>query len=117
LRLFSGIMTDLPTAAGQMLIALDFYLGPVTEAVVVGDLRDEGVRHALRLLQEGFRPHQVVAHRPADPAAAELAEKTVPLLAGRSPAGTVTTYLCRNLSCQAPIVGVEGLKQALVSGQ
>ena len=37
LRLFAGLMEEHPTATGQMLIALDFDLGPVEEYAVVGD--------------------------------------------------------------------------------
>src|SRR5262249_8373761 len=37
LRLFQGLMANSPTAAGQMLIALDFYLGPVQEFAVAGN--------------------------------------------------------------------------------
>jgi uncharacterized protein len=108
LRLFRGVMADMPAAAGQMLIALDFQLGPVTEVVVVGERPD--VRPAVALLTRGFRPHQMLAWRPAEPAAAALAEKSIPLLVGREPRGLVTTYVCRNFTCAAPIVGVEGLE-------
>jgi len=34
MRLFGAVMTELPTAAGQMLIALDFYLGRAKEIAV-----------------------------------------------------------------------------------
>jgi uncharacterized protein len=102
------VMADMPAAAGQMLIALDFQLGPVTEVVVVGERPD--VRPAVALLTRGFRPHQMLAWRPAEPAAAALAEKSIPLLVGREPRGLVTTYVCRNFTCAAPIVGVEGLE-------
>ena len=37
LRLAQGLMEQHPTAAGQMLLALDFYLGPTPEIVIVGD--------------------------------------------------------------------------------
>jgi uncharacterized protein YyaL (SSP411 family) len=115
LRLFRGIMAEAPAAAGQMLIGLDFYLGPVAQVVVVGDLADEEVRQALRLLRRDFRPHQVLAWRPADATVAEAAAHAVPLLAGRTPHGVVTTYICENFTCQAPVVGVQDLREALSS--
>src|SRR5262249_20360130 len=37
LRLYRGLLGSHPLATGQMLIALDFFLGPVTEFAVVGD--------------------------------------------------------------------------------
>jgi uncharacterized protein YyaL (SSP411 family) len=107
LRLFRGVIAEMPAAAGQMLIALDFHLGPVSEVVVVGDRAN--VTPAFALLTRGFRPHQMLAWRPADPTAAAAAEQCIPLLVGRLPLGPVTTYVCRDFSCEAPIVGVEGL--------
>ncbi len=99
LQLFRGLMADMPAAAGQMLIALDFYLGPVVEAVVVGEMDTPAVRQALALLRGGFRPRQVLTWRGADDAGAEQAEKHVPLVVGRSAKGDVTTYLCRDFTC------------------
>ncbi len=102
LHLFSGLMARSPMAAGQMLIALDFQLGPVKEIAVVGDAANPEVIAVLRRLRRPFRPHQVVAWQaPDDPAAAAL----VPLLKDRAALGAVTTYVCANFTCQAPIVG------------
>jgi hypothetical protein len=40
-------------------------------------------------------------------------EKVVPLLAGKTSQGAVTTYICQNFTCQAPLVGVEALRNKL----
>jgi uncharacterized protein YyaL (SSP411 family) len=110
LRRFRGLLASSPMAAGQMLIALDFHLGPVDEVAVVGVAGSDAVRAALRLVRGPFRPHQVVAFTSgSDPAA----ERIVPLLAGKTALGAVTTYLCREFTCQAPLVGVEALRAAL----
>jgi uncharacterized protein YyaL (SSP411 family) len=112
LQLFRGMMAQMPAAAGQMLIALDFYVGPVAEIVVVGDHASAEVEQALQMLSRGFRPHQVLAWRgPAD----SQAEQAVPLLAGRTAQGAVTTYICRNFTCEAPLVGLDALKKRLES--
>ena len=44
-----------------------------------------------------------------------MAEKEVPILAGRTPQGAVTTYICRNFTCQAPLVGVQALEKVLAA--
>jgi uncharacterized protein len=113
LKLFAGLMASSSSAAGQMLIALDYYLGPVQEyAVVVADAASEESAEALRLIRQRCQPNKVVALR-------SLLEPTMPpalgLLEGKSPMGQVTTYICRDFSCQAPLVGLEALKQALSS--
>jgi uncharacterized protein YyaL (SSP411 family) len=110
LRLYRGLLTEHPLAAGQMLIALDFHLGPVAEVAVVGDPQAEETRRVLRALRSGFRPHQVVALKAPGAAAPE---NLLPLLADKEARGPVTTYVCRDFTCQAPLVGADAAEQAL----
>jgi uncharacterized protein YyaL (SSP411 family) len=111
LQLFRGVMAELPTAAGQMLIALDFYLGPVQEIVVVGDQQSADFQQALRLLRQRFQPHQVLAARGVDEPDGDTAQ-LLPLLKDRPARGDVTTYVCSNFACAAPVVGLEALEKA-----
>ncbi len=100
LEAFRGLITDNPAAAAQMLIALDWHLGPVREVTVIGDAPD-----LLHKLQSEFHPRQLLAfHNPAsgEPPAINA------LLRGKTMIdGQVTTYICRNYQCDAPIVGEE----------
>src|SRR5207237_9649058 len=113
LRLYRGLLLEHPLAAGQMLIALDFHLGPVAEVAVVGEPQAEDTRRVLRALRTGFRPHQRVAL--TAPGAA-VPEDVLPLLAGKEAQGAVTTYVCRDFTCQAPLVGAEAAEAALRAG-
>jgi uncharacterized protein YyaL (SSP411 family) len=112
LRLFHDLLANRPFVAGQMLIALDFYLGPVQEFVVVGDPAAAETKEALRALRSRFLPDRVLAFRPATGTDGEL-EQLVPLLAGKTAAGAVTTYICENFACQTPLVGSAALQAAL----
>jgi uncharacterized protein YyaL (SSP411 family) len=110
LQLFRGLMAQAPTAAGQMLVALDFQLGPVEEFAVVGP--SSKAVEAAKLIQSGFRPRKVVAGRTTQ-AAAESG-KLIPLLSDKAaPEGEVATYICRNFTCQQPLVGLAALRTAL----
>jgi hypothetical protein len=40
-------------------------------------------------------------------------EELLPLLEGKTAQGTVTTYVCENFACQAPLVGAEAVQAAL----
>jgi uncharacterized protein YyaL (SSP411 family) len=110
MQAFRGVLESAPAAAGQMLLALDFHLGPVREVAVIGDPQGTEVRQVLRALHGKFRPHDVVAGRSAADARADA---TVPLLQGKTAQGPVTTYLCRDFACQAPLVGVDAATAAL----
>jgi uncharacterized protein YyaL (SSP411 family) len=112
LRLYRGLLAGHPMAAGQMLVALDFYLGPVREFAIVGDPDAEETRRVLRAIRSGFRPNRVVAFKPAA-GDARAVEKVVPLLAGKSGRETVATYVCENFTCQAPLVGAAAVEAAL----
>jgi uncharacterized protein YyaL (SSP411 family) len=108
LGLYSRLMAEHPSAVGQMLVALDFHLGPVQEIAVVGDGSSEDTRRVLRAIRGGFRPNKVVAF--LQPGAAAPAE--IPLLADKKgSAGQVTTWICQNFTCQAPLVGAEAAEQ------
>ncbi len=111
LKLYAGLLTEHPMAAGQMLIALDFYLGPVQEFAIVGDPTADDTQRVLRVIRRGFRPNAVVALQ--SPATGAQAEEMIPLLAGKKAGGPVTTYICENFACQAPVVGAEALEVAL----
>ncbi len=107
-----ALLEQAPTAAGQSLIALDFLLAPTREFAVIGadDHQEfEAVMSQISLL---FLPHKVVAPSPG-PVSADLAE-IVPLLASRPTVDNrTTTYICERFACQAPVVGVEGITEAL----
>jgi uncharacterized protein YyaL (SSP411 family) len=112
LRLFRNLMATSPMAAGQMLIALDFYLGPVQEFAVIGDTAEPATQRVIHTIQRGFRPNKVVALKSPGPAIPGI-DRLLPLLADKTAAGPVTSYICRNFACQAPLVGAEALEKAL----
>jgi uncharacterized protein YyaL (SSP411 family) len=110
LKLYGGVMGEHPSAVGQMLVALDFYLGPTREIAIVGDPGDPETTRALRAVRSGFRPNQVVAL--LAPGATVPSE--VPLLVDKVPVnGKVTVYVCENFVCQAPLTGAEQVERAL----
>jgi uncharacterized protein YyaL (SSP411 family) len=105
-------MASSPLAAGQMLVALDFYLGPVQEFAIVGDAGAADTQKVLHLIRGGFRPNKVVAVQAALGKETE-AQKKLPLLDGKTARGKVTTYICRDSTCQEPLIGVEAVEKAL----
>jgi uncharacterized protein len=115
LQLFRGLMESSPLAAGQMLLGLDFCLGPTEEVVIVGDPRAAPTRQVLASLHGKFRPNHVLATRFAGDELGwdKSVEATLPLLQDKTALGPVTTYLCRDYACQAPLVGAEEAVKAL----
>jgi uncharacterized protein YyaL (SSP411 family) len=111
LRGYRALMAEHPAASGQMLVALDFHLGPVEEVAVIGAAGDDETRKVLAAIRAAFRPNRVVAlHDPADGSPPAF----IPLLKERPMVnGTVTTYVCENYACQAPLVGADAVVNAM----
>ncbi len=102
-RSFSTLIAASPTAHTQLLIALDFALGPSYEIVIAGDPKADGTRELLRALQGRFVPNRVVLLRPT--AGDELSEivEIAPFLQGMEGFSNETTaYVCRNYQCDLP---------------
>jgi uncharacterized protein YyaL (SSP411 family) len=102
-----GLMAENPLAAAQMLLALDFHLGPAQEIAIVGEPGNEETKRVLRVFRKSFRPHQVLALRKPD-----ADDGGIGLLEDKSAQGTVTTYICQNFTCEAPLVGAEAVEKA-----
>jgi uncharacterized protein YyaL (SSP411 family) len=101
-RTFSNAVSQSPGAFPQLMIALDFALGPSYEVVIVGDPDAEDTKAMVNTLQTTFAPNKVVLFRPADQATADiinLAEFTKDL---SSLDGKATAYVCRNFHCELP---------------
>jgi uncharacterized protein len=103
LRGYRETMAEHPAAAGQMLIALDFYLGPVQEIAIIGKASDPDTRFAIGVIRMAFRPNSVLAfHDPSSGSAPDF----IPLLKDKPVVnGKVTVYVCENFACKAPLVG------------
>jgi len=113
LRGYRETMAEHPAASGQMLIALDFYLGPVQQIAVVGSAQAEETRRALTAIHRAFRPNRVIAFH--DPATGAPPAELAALFEGKEAVGgAVTVYVCENFACQAPLVGAEAVEKQFV---
>ncbi len=111
------VMERMPTAVGQMLIALDFYLGPSSELVLVGGADEGANQESIAALQKSFLPRAVMACRnPAGPAETARSQLLNPLFTGRETRrAEPVLYICQNFTCQAPIIGVKQIQSAIAN--
>ena len=100
-----------PLGFGHWLQALSYALSKPREIAIVGDPEAADTRALLGVVHSGYRPFQVVALGAPNPERAQ-----VPLLLHRSLVrGHAAAYVCRALSCQAPVVRPEELEVQLES--
>ncbi len=104
-------MAEHPSALSQMLIALDFFIGPARELAIVGDPAAPDTQALLAVVNQTFRPNLVLAVAAPDDSAAESA---IPLLQDRPQReGTATAYVCQGFVCQQPVTSPEALAAQL----
>ncbi len=110
------ILQRAPTAAGQMLLALDRHLGPAHELVLVGDRAHDDVKNAVAAIQRRYLPRAVFAVRDsasADPTAARSSHLGNIFTGKESPNGQPVLYVCQNFACQSPAVGLAAIEAQL----
>jgi uncharacterized protein YyaL (SSP411 family) len=109
LRGYRDTMAEHPAASGQMLIALDFHLGPVQQIAIVGGAQAGDTQRAIAVIRKKFNPNRVIAFH--DPVTGTPPAELASLFAGKEAVGgAVTVYVCENFACQAPLVGAEAVE-------
>ncbi|MBL7224093.1 MAG: thioredoxin domain-containing protein, partial [Candidatus Brocadiae bacterium] len=106
-RAFSKGVARAPVAHTQLLVALDFGVGPSHEVVIAGKSEAADTEAMVRALRTQFLPNTVVLLRPTgsdDPPITRIATFTK---AQVSVNGKATAYVCRNGACERPQTSVE----------
>jgi uncharacterized protein len=101
LRAFRGLLSEQPFSVAQMLTALDWHLGPTEQVAIIGEPTATDTQRVLRAARQSYAPLRLVAAR------APRADSTIPWLQDKSGGDIVTTYVCRDFVCAAPLVGAE----------
>jgi uncharacterized protein len=100
-----------------MLIALDLYLGPFSELVLIGGTNETVNHESIAAMQKSFLPRTVIAYRNlAAPQKAQISRSLDPLFAGRETLqAEPSLYVCQDFTCQAPIIGLAQIKSAIAN--
>jgi uncharacterized protein YyaL (SSP411 family) len=112
LKAHSSIMKESPTASGQMLVALDLWLGPSYEVIVMGGHDDDQNRDLKARLQQLFAPNCLLAYR--DGRRATIESPLEQLFQDRAAIhGHPTAYICQQQTCREPVSGVDAILEAM----
>ena len=113
LRGVRQLMMTFPTAAGQWLGALDFYLSRVKEIVIVGERGDGDTDALLGEVYRHYIPNRVLLGATEG----DDANNGLPLFADRRRIdGAATAYLCENYVCQLPVTDPQAFARQLAEG-
>ncbi len=98
LQFFSGDIAAEPTAYPQMLVALDFQIGPSYEITIAGSREESFVKAALQEIYLRFIPNKIIM---LDETGQRLVE------------GKAALYICRGRACERPVTKIEDLGKVL----
>jgi uncharacterized protein YyaL (SSP411 family) len=113
IRAFSKQVADQPMAYTQLLIALDFMIGPSQEIVVAGDPSLANTQAMIHAVQRSFLPNKVLLLRLQGVKGKQLASLFPFVEAMSSINNQPTVYVCENYACKTPIKDVDTLKTML----
>jgi len=100
---FARIFGSMPSAAPQMLAALDFALTPPRQIVIAGERGAADAKALAAAARKGFHPNQVWMLADGGDGQALLARKSEAISAMKPVGGKAALYLCENFSCRAPV--------------
>lgn len=112
-RAFSGQIKDVPSGYAQLMVALDFVIGPSYEIVIVGNLQSEDTGEMLKAVRERFIPNKVVILKPDKNGSSEIVNLAKFTKDQKSIDGKATAYVCLNYSCRMPTTDVVKMLELL----
>ena len=101
-RAFSKAVEQSPSAHTQLMVAVDFAIGPSYEVVIAGDSDVEDTRAMVKALRTHFVPNKIVLFRPNEEESPDITRLAEYAKYQSSIDGKATAYVCLNYSCKLP---------------
>jgi len=113
---FSAYVAQRPRGYTQMLIALDYAIGPSAQIVLAGNPGDAATRAMVDAVAERFLPNKVVLVRQSGKKGEELVRLAPFLETQTALDGQTTAYVCQNHACSLPTTDVSKMMTLLAEG-
>jgi uncharacterized protein YyaL (SSP411 family) len=115
-RAFSRSVEQSPSAHTQLMVALDFGLGPCYEVVIAGGAHAEDTRAMLKALRTRFLPNKVVLLNTSEEGSPEISQLAAFTRNQSSIGGKATAYVCLNYNCKLPTTDISKMLELLGAG-
>jgi uncharacterized protein len=110
---FSEDVKSVPSGYTQMMVALDFGIGPSYEIVIAGNPQTEDTKEMLNSLRKHFIPNKVVLLRPSDQEEPDIIRLARFTEYQSSLDGKATAYVCLDYACKMPVTDAEEMLKLL----
>jgi hypothetical protein len=112
-RAFSKAVKQFPSGYTQLLVAVDFGIGPSYEVVIVGKSEANDTKEMLEALRSRFIPNKVTLFRPADMKSPRVDKLAEYIKYQESLDGKATAYVCMNYACKEPTTKVDKMLELI----
>ncbi len=110
---FSNMVRQFPGVFTQLMVALDFALGPSYEVVIVGNSQSEDTKAMLNAIGRQFVPNKVVLLRPTEKESPDIT-RIAGFTKNQSSLGSkATAYVCLNYVCNLPTTDINKMIELL----
>jgi uncharacterized protein YyaL (SSP411 family) len=111
-KAFSTGVERQPSAHAQLMLAVDFFVGPSQEVVIVGKPGAPDTNAMIARVRQEFHPNRVIVLRP--PGDDQPIAKLAPYTANMAMVdGKATAYVCRNFACELPATDLDKMVELL----
>ncbi|MFO7676844.1 MAG: thioredoxin domain-containing protein [Thermoplasmatota archaeon] len=112
-KAFSVQIQKMPSGYTQLMVGLDFAIGPSYEIVIVGNKERKDTKKILQELHSTYLPNKVILLKELESTDISI-EELVPFIKDYSQINNqATIYLCQNQHCQLPTTDSRKIKQFL----
>lgn len=108
-KAFSQDVIRTPTAHTQLMVAVDFKLGPSYEIVISGAPDNEDTKIILESIRSRYIPNKTTTLRPPDAEASEIIKLINSLEFKKQENNKTITYICSDGTCKAPITDLNDI--------
>ncbi|AXV36995.1 MAG: thioredoxin domain-containing protein [Methanobacterium sp. BRmetb2] len=112
-KTFSEKVKRSPSAYTQLLMALDFKLGPSYEIVIAGNPKFKDTTDMLEIIYNNFLPNKVLILREEGKLSNDLKQISETLNFKKPLNGKATVYICTEGACKKPTINIDEMKDLL----
>ena len=112
-RAFSENVKQAPLEYTQLMVALDFGIGPSYEVVIAGNSQAADTKAMLKALRTLFIPNKVVLLNPSEQESPEIGQLAEFTQSQSSIEGKATAYVCLNYNCKLPTTDTSKMLELL----
>lgn len=110
---FSDSIQQYPSSHTQLMVGLDFGLGPSYELVIAGNSQADDSKAMLQAVRKRFMPNMIALFRPMEQESSDIINIAAFTKDQVSIDGKATAYVCLNYACKNPTTDIDKMLELL----